>query len=141
MALRWVGFITTVVAVLVLIGSMLAGLGQGRDAPPPSLSASGILPDQGEPIGVEVLNGSGIAGAARAATDQLRALRFDVKLYGNAASSDRDSSVVLHRRGDPAAARSVAEALGIPRVETEIDTTLYLEATVILGKDWRPADP
>jgi hypothetical protein len=30
----------------------------------------------------------------------------------------------------------VAEHLGIARIATVPDTTLYLEATVILGRDW-----
>lgn len=136
MALRLIGLAVTVLAVLVLLGSMVAGLGAERVAPPPALSTPGILPGDEDPIGVEVLNGSGIAGAARSATEQLRRMRFDVKYYGNAGGGPRDTSVVLDRRGNPAAVARVAEALGIDRIEIAIDTTLYLDATVILGRDW-----
>ncbi len=140
MAVRLAGLTMTVLAVLVLLGSMLAGLGAQRAAAPPTLSAPAtIVADPADPIGVEVLNGSGIAGAARAATERLRGQRFDVKYYGNAAGAERDTSVVLDRRGDPAIAGRVADALGIGRVEIAIDTTLYLDATVILGRDWGDA--
>ena len=40
------------------------------------------------------------------------------------------------RVGDPAAAAAVADAIEVGRVRTERDTSLYLEATVVLGKDW-----
>jgi hypothetical protein len=33
-------------------------------------------------------------------------------------------------------ARAVASHLGITRVTTQADSSLFLEATVILGRDW-----
>ena len=35
-----------------------------------------------------------------------------------------------------AAAAAVAEALGVQRVRLEPDSGLYLEVTVVLGRDW-----
>lgn len=136
MVLRLAGLSVTILAVLVLLGSMLAGLGAERGGSPPALSAPAILAEPADTIDVEVLNGSGIAGAARSATEYLRQQKFDVVYYGNASGPDRDSSVVLDRRGDPVIAGRVADALGIELVEIAIDTTLYLDATVILGRDW-----
>lgn len=88
------------------------------------------------PIRVEVLNGAGIPGLARRITEQLRASGFDVVYYGNAGARAPDSTVVLDRGRDSAAVRRVADELGITSIEVVPDTTLYLEATVILGKDW-----
>lgn len=91
---------------------------------------------EGRRIRVEVLNGAGIDRLAVRATDRLRDLDFDVVYYGNLASFDRDSSVVIARVTDLEPARRVADALGIRRVLREPDSNLYLDATVVLGADW-----
>jgi hypothetical protein len=104
----------------------------------PAESEGGVLPvrrEQGR-VRVEVRNGGGQAGLARAATDVLRERGFDVVFFGNAASFDRDSSVVLDRVGRVDVARDVADALGIPRVLSQPDSNLYLDVTVVLGEDW-----
>ena len=50
---------------------------------------------------------------------------------------------MIDRIGDPVSARKVAYALGIreERIETDIDSTLYLRATVIIGDDYRSLRP
>ena len=87
-------------------------------------------------VRVQVLNGSDKPGLARLATDQLRAAGYDVVGLGNARSSVM-TSLVLDRVGNRALAEGVAQALGITRVETRPDTSLYLEVTVVLGPEWR----
>jgi len=89
---------------------------------------------------LEVLNGSGKGGVARQATERLRAEGFDVVYFGNAAAR-RDSSEVIDRVGEPKIARAAADRLGIARVRTERDTTLFLDASVVLGRDWQRAGP
>jgi hypothetical protein len=89
---------------------------------------------------LEVLNGSGRLGLARRATEQLRDAGFDVVYFGNA-SPGRDSSEVLDRVGSPAVARAAADQLGIVLVRAAPDSTLLLDATVVLGRDWLPAVP
>lgn len=91
---------------------------------------------QGRRIRVEVLNGAGVDQLARRATDRLRAQGFDVVYYGNAEEFDRDSSVVIARVESPQPARRVADALGLHRVERQLDRDLSLDVTVVLGKDW-----
>lgn len=93
-----------------------------------------------ERVRVEVLNGGGRAGMARAATDELRQAGFDVVDMGNAASFDRDTSVVLDRVGRMDLARGVAESLGIHSVQAQLDSGRFVEATVVLGADWKPRD-
>ncbi len=88
-------------------------------------------------VSVEVLNGAGETGAAARITDALRAAGFDVKTFGNAASFDHDRTLVLDRSGRDGAARSVAEALGVDTVRADPRPELYLDATIILGRDWR----
>jgi hypothetical protein len=87
-------------------------------------------------VRVEVLNGSGVAGIAWDATQLLRGKGFDVVSFGNAETYSADSSVVMDRVGTMETARSVAEALGIARVRSEPDSTLFVDVTVLLGPDW-----
>jgi hypothetical protein len=89
-------------------------------------------------VTVEVLNGSHRAGAARAATRMLRHRGLDVVFYGNA-DAKADSTRVLVRRGDPARARAVLQALGAGRVVLEPDTLRRVDVSVILGPDFRPS--
>lgn len=107
--------------------------------PPPTADAPRDIPfdEQKKRIRVEVLNGAGDAGAAARVTELLRAAGVDVKTYGNAARYDYERSVVLDRSGRPGAASAVAEILNGIEIEQRLDTELYLDATVILGDDWR----
>ena len=129
-----------IVASVLLVGAFLgSALSQWSDestvipAVPGSFSRFGVT----ERVRVEVLNGGGRAGMARA-TDALRDRGFDVVDFGNAGSFDNDSSVVLSRAGELAWARAVADALGIRQVRIEPDSNLYLDVTVVLGEVWEP---
>ena len=137
MRLRTVGLIATGGAVVVLLVSLVAGIGRG---------GGGAVARAGDPeaaaearVRVQVLNAAGIAGLARAATLELRDRGFDVVEYGNTRAFGPDSSLVLDRVGVPEHAEAIAAALGIGRVESRPDTSLYVEATVVLGADWRGA--
>lgn len=133
--LQTVGLAITVVSVLVLLGSLAMGLREGKETVAEAGPATGAAPGR-ERVRVEVLNGAGIPGLARAATHELRRDGFDVVQYGNAGGAHRDRSEVLDRGVAEGAAEEVAKALGIERVRSEPDTTLYLDVTVILGSDW-----
>jgi len=91
-------------------------------------------------IRVEVLNAGGEAGMARVATDRLRDQGFDVVYFGNADAFDQDSTVVLDRSGRPEAARAVGEVMRAASILSEPDSNLYLDVTVLLGKEWAPED-
>ncbi|HSJ25175.1 MAG TPA: LytR C-terminal domain-containing protein [Longimicrobiales bacterium] len=84
-----------------------------------------------------MLNASGRTGLARAATDRLRGGGFDVVYFGNASGFSGDSTLILDRTGDDAVAHAVARFLGAGIVRTERDTTRFVDATVIIGRDWR----
>lgn len=129
-----------VVAIAAFLISF--GLGIGRTSADGPVATESLPGDDGRAVvpaaigRVEVLNASRRTGAARAVTDRLRAGGFDVVYFGNAPVTTNDSSVVIDRVGRPDIARAAATRLGIARVMTQIDTTLYLEATIILGADW-----
>jgi uroporphyrinogen-III synthase len=86
---------------------------------------------------VEVLNGSGRRGLARAATRVLRQAGFDVVYFGTADDSVRLTEAVA-RRGDSLAAARVAKVLGASRVRMIRDTLLRVDVTVRLGVDYHP---
>ncbi|HEY0025406.1 MAG TPA: LytR C-terminal domain-containing protein [Longimicrobium sp.] len=150
--LQTIGLFVTLLAVAVLVGSLAAGLAGGgstvADEPwsaapstppraPPSTTAASAAP-----VRVAVLNASGIPRLADRGRARLRDDgRFDVKEIGNAPGFSPDSSVVLDRVRQVGQARAVADALGISRVESRPDANLYLDVTVVLGKDWAARNP
>jgi hypothetical protein len=136
------GLLLAVLAVLAFVASFMFGLGRGgreRPAPTPVEEPQPLaVPDSR--VRVQVLNGTNKSGLAAQATDRLRAAGYDVVSIGNARTR-ADSSRVLDRVGNRAVADSVAKTLGITRVETQRDTSLYLEVTVILGPEWPQKNP
>jgi hypothetical protein len=86
-------------------------------------------------IRVQVRNGSGIPGAAAQVTEYLREAGFDVVDFGNAEGFDEPRTVVIDRVGDRDRALEVAAVLrGVP-IRSEVDTSLYLDVTVLVGRD------
>jgi hypothetical protein len=116
-------------------------LGVRRGPPPAGLISSPPPVQETPPLRpagrIEVLNASGRTGLARAATDRLRGGGFDVVYFGNASGFTGDSTLILDRVGDDAVARAVARYLGLGTVRTQRDTTLFVDATVVIGRDWR----
>jgi hypothetical protein len=154
--LQTIGLFVTLLAVAVLVGSLAAGLAGGgstmADPPAPRAPAEptrtrpstpgNSAETSAAPVRVAVLNASGIPRLADRGRARLRDdRRFDVKEIGNAPGFSPDSSVVLDRVGQVAPARAVADALGISRVESKPDANLYLDVTVVLGKDWAARNP
>lgn len=127
--------------VLAFAASLIFGL-RGANEPAPERPAPARAPKHEVVVRdtrakVEVLNGSGKQGLARLATEQLRDAGYDVVQFGNAAHTTA-VSYVIDRIGKPEIATAVAQQLGIDSSRTQIDTTRYVEATVVLGKDWPP---
>lgn len=96
----------------------------------------------GEHIQIEVVNACGVDGMATKFTEFLRARKFDVVEYSNARSREPYSRVI-DRIGDSASARKVAYALGIAEkhIDTEIDSSRYLRASVVIGLDYQGLRP
>lgn len=115
--------------------ALLAGSAPGCAEEAPRRGA-GAVPGGGRVL-VEVLNGSGRRGLARAATRVLRQAGFDVVYFGTVPQTGAPTQA-LARRGDSAAAARVARALGASAVRVATDTLLRLDVTVILGDDYRP---
>ncbi|MGH7501243.1 MAG: LytR C-terminal domain-containing protein [Longimicrobiales bacterium] len=121
--------------------SFVGGIGGSADTPAPAAIES-FAPanlDDTRVGRVEVLNGAGEAGWARDATMRLREAGFDVVYFGNATVTGVDSSIVYSRIMNDEVAHAAARALGITRVVSQPDTTLYVDASILLGADWRPS--
>lgn len=97
----------------------------------------------GSIIQVEVRNGVGVDHLAAKTMRYLRTRGFDVVDVGNYHTFQQQQSVVIDRVGDPKAARKVADALGLPddRVEQQIRPQYYLDASVIIGHDYKQLRP
>jgi hypothetical protein len=91
---------------------------------------------EGVRIKVEVLNATQTKGLARKATLYLRDRGFDVVGSGNVAEQ-RSKTVVYDRSRHAEWAALVGKAMGAP-VLPRPDTSRYLDATVLIGADWRP---
>ncbi len=127
--------------VLVAVGVAILAVLRGHDGGRADrANPIGDLPTHEGRVRVEVLNAGGRRGAAHEATELLRKRGFDVVYFGNADSFGEDPSVVLDRVGRRDDARVVADALGIDSVRSEPDPNLYLDVSVMLGREWRPID-
>lgn len=128
------------VAVLVLAYSFIARTFSPRVDPVREANPASLV---GEIIQVEVRNGAGVNGLAARATDYLRDHGFDVVEVGNYKAGGVDHSMVIDRVGDHAAAVKVANALGIgeDRVVEEIKADFFLDASVVIGKDYATLKP
>jgi hypothetical protein len=94
-------------------------------------------------IQLDVLNGAGQPRLAQRLTDYLRSRGFDVVELGNFSRADIEETLVYDRAGNLKAAQQVAAALGLPpeRAVEKLDTTLYLDVTVVIGKDFHRLKP
>lgn len=92
-------------------------------------------------VRVEVLNAGGVTGMARSATRIVRQAGFDVVDFGNAltAAGNFDTerpSVVIDRVGRTDFAQAVAASLGIDNVQSDPDPNLFVDVSVVLGREW-----
>ncbi len=143
--LQTVGLFVTLLVVAVLVGSLAAGLMRGRDGAAETAGSHGVA-ETAEPgaaprpagrVRVEVLNASGVPGLAARGRTMLRDRGFDVVYVGNASGYEPDTSLVLDRVGRMELARSVADEMAIPRVYARPDSNVFVDVTVVLGKDWQ----
>jgi hypothetical protein len=129
------GLIGAAVAALLVVALLFVVLLRPR--PPSGREHAYPIPPTGERLEVEVLNGTGKAGLARVGTRQLRRQGIDVVFFGNA-EGPAESTLVIVRRGARSRADRVVRALGTGRVVLEADTLRRVDASVVLGQDYRP---
>lgn len=86
-------------------------------------------------IKVQILNGSGIKGAAFIARSRLIKNGFNVMEFGNAESQDYEETVVFDRCGLGRKAFEVANALKCKNIYPKINRNLLVDVTVIIGRN------
>jgi len=91
-----------------------------------------------QPIEVEVLDGVGNIKVTQYVTNMLRMQGYDVVEMKRNNDGIVERTFVLDRSGNLEAARKLATILGIAqdKVFQKIDRNLYLDVTVIVGKDY-----
>jgi len=132
----WVAIGAAAIVVLSLLGSLIWRLLN----PPvvPYVETNGST----EVIQINVVNAANMDGAGRRTLEYLRERGFDV-VELSTAPNDADTSIVIDRMGDRASALKVARVLGIADslVVTDIDSMLFVRASVVLGKDLHALQP
>lgn len=128
---------TLIVMLLVVVGYLAYSLlSRNVLQPPVDAGKAGVAP--GEIIQIDVLNGSGLQGAANNCTAYLRARGFDVVEMHNYKTSDVRESLVIDRMGNRANAEKVAYALGITKknILQQLNHDYYVDVSVVIGKDF-----
>ncbi|MBI5464710.1 MAG: LytR C-terminal domain-containing protein [Ignavibacteriales bacterium] len=131
-ARRWT-VVVSAVCVLFLVVAYLFAHRESKSAQR-SVSAADIPRST---ILIEVVNGAGGQRLGQRFADYLRLRGFDVVDILNAKVRDVERTIVIDRVGNTEVAKQVAEALGIEesRVHRQIDKSLYLDVTVLIGRD------
>ncbi len=132
----WIVIGTLALVVVVFLASLLL-----RMLNPP-VSPLANENDARSVIQVDVVNASGRNGAGRTLMKFLRNRGFDVVEISTSANPTT-ASYVVDRMGDKLSALKVAAAIGIADslVQTEIDSMLFVRATVVLGTDVEALEP
>ena len=85
---------------------------------------------------VEVLNGSGVAGAAGKVAEKLKSEGFSVTKQGNAPDFTYDRCCVITRKGNTAGVLRIAKLLNCTDVREEAKADGRPDVTVIVGRDY-----
>lgn len=140
---RWiVGAIFLAVGVLAAstaVGWLQSRDGGGEDAG--TASAADSTARLRSEVRVEVLNGAGESGAAERVARWVRDLGFDVVYFGNASHFEHGVTHVVDRSEGTDGARVLARALAVDSLSSDPAPELYLDATLVLGEDWRQRFP
>lgn len=94
-------------------------------------------------IQVQVLNGCGAPGVAARVTRYLRKNNIDVVLRDNYKSFNVKETFILDRVDNPERMAKIARALGLPqsRIRLQKDENLQVDATIVIGADFKSLKP
>jgi hypothetical protein len=94
-------------------------------------------------IQVDVQNGTGENRVGAIFRDYLKRKGYDVVDLGNYKSTDVDKTIIIDRTGDTRKAQRIAEVLGVSgrNIIQQINRDLYLDATIVIGKDFNELRP
>ena len=132
-----------VVAVLVAAVLLYAFYVRISTPSPDPMRLDGSDELLGAIIQVQVLNGSGVNGLAAEMSTYLVSMGFDVVETQTHEDNDVEKTVILDRVGNIDASEQVALAIGLApdRITENVVVEYYLDATIIIGLDYRDVLP
>ena len=136
-------FIVTALAIVGLLGWQFVNRFFVKPPVSSTVERNDLLVKAGEHIQLNVLNGSGAPNVARVYTDFLRARQFDVVSMSNYKLSNVEHTFIIDKVGDSVASHKIAYALGVSptRITVEPDTEAFVDAAVVIGKDFTSTNP
>ena len=140
---RWSNVVLNVTMVVLGLAALVLLYALIRSNVLPSPETTGEAEPGSDIIQVEVRNGCGVSGLAEGMRQFLRQEGFDVVEVGNHSSFNQAQTIVVDRVGNLEAARRVAASLGLSedRVSQELRQDYFLDASVIIGKDYATLPP
>jgi hypothetical protein len=131
---------------LYLIFSLVTGTFLNKNKTTKDLKDStkiGVTNQPNLSIQVDVQNGTGENRVGAIFRDYLKRKGYDVVDLGNYKSSDIDKTIIIDRTGDTRKAQRIAEVLGVSgrNIVQQINRDLYLDATIVIGKDYNELRP
>ena len=123
-----------------LINNAIKSDSESKD---PSDTTSSITNQPNLAVQLDVQNGTSENGVAAKFTDYLRRNGYDVVEMGNFKSRSEERTIVIDRSGDMSRAKRVAKLLGVSEknIVQQINNSLYLDVTVVIGKDFKDLNP
>lgn len=94
-----------------------------------------IMPGEPNPS-VEVLNGCGVAGAARTVADRLKEAGFEVTRMDNAPNRDYEGCRIITRKGKTEPVQRMAQILKCSDIREETVASSAADVTVIVGRNY-----
>jgi calcineurin-like phosphoesterase len=138
----------TIIILLILVGyfgfSLINNsIKSGKDSKDISDTTSSITNQPNLAIQVDVQNGTNESGVAAKFADYLRRNGLDVVEMGNFKGNIEEKTVIIDRSGDLSKAKKVARILGLSdkNVIQQINNSLYLDVTIVIGKDFKELNP
>lgn len=140
------GWLVVALLAVVLLGAG-AGWWRARIAPAVGIATGTMAAvddslaraPTGRRIRVRVLNASGTRGYARRATLELRDRGFDVVDYDTEQGKARGGTLIVSHTGHRDWAERLQRAFGTGSIEARPDSLRYVDLTVFVGRDWKPA--
>jgi hypothetical protein len=131
---------TIVVSVAVIVTLYVFA---HRSSPMAVDRASSVSLSPGKVLQVEVLDGVGSMKIAQRMTDIVRSRGYDVVEMKKNAEGIAEKTIILDRSGNLDLAKKLAQELGVTenKVFQKIDKNLFLDMTIILGKDYATLKP
>ncbi|MDC7232671.1 MAG: LCP family protein [Spirochaetales bacterium] len=103
-----------------------------------SLADFDVLRDEKLVVSLEIQNGTARNGLASRTAQIFKSYGYEISSIKNADSNRYENTVILDKKGDPAAAQRVANLIKCQKIHTDVDQNRdeTVDIIIILGKDF-----